>query len=310
MNSKLPKVLIVDDTEANLDILIEALDNDYDISVAMDGEQALEIVEEDLPDLVLLDIMMPGMDGYEVCQRIKSNPLTREVIIVFISALQETDQKIQGLSLGAVDYITKPFDIDEVKARVNRQLELYWEKQKLIRENQELMLEYASETTPSSKGSEKLLQIINNGEGELIEFKSTLRWDLKKDKKEFGVEMAWLKTIVAFLNSNGGTLIVGVDDNGKAVGYEKDRFENEDKYLLHVNNRIQQNIGLEYAPCIRYTLETIDETKVLMVECSPSEEPAFLISGNNESFFIRIGPGSRKLSPRQTLAYLSERKKP
>ena len=120
MNSTLTKVLIVDDTETNLDILIEALGDDYDISVAMDGERALEIAEEEQPDLMLLDIMMPGMDGYEVTQRIKSNPKTRETAIIFISALQETNQKIQGLSLGAVDYITKPFDIEEVKARVKR----------------------------------------------------------------------------------------------------------------------------------------------------------------------------------------------
>ncbi len=310
MNSTLSKVLIVDDTETNLVILIEALGNDYDISIAMDGERALEIVEEEEPDLILLDIMMPGMDGYEVTQRIKSNPKTRETAIILVSALQETNQKIQGFSLGAVDYITKPFDLEEVKARVKCQIELCKEKQHLIKKNQELMRRSARQTNQEPEESDWLMQLIKNGEGELVEFKSTLRWNLSQDKKDFGIEMVWLKTIVAFLNSNGGTLVVGVDDDGKAVGLEKDRFENDDKYLLHVNNRIQQNIGLEYASCIRYSLEPIEQTKVLVVECVASEEPAFLINGNNESFFIRIGPGSRKLSPRQTLAYLSKRNQP
>lgn len=310
MESTLSKVLIVDDTETNIDILMEAIGDDYDVSIAMDGESALEIIEEDLPDLILLDIMMPGMDGYEVCQQIKSNPKTRETIIIFISALQETDQKIQGLSIGAVDYITKPFDIEEVKARVKRQLELCKEKQMLIKQNQVLMQRDASQANQKEGEPNRLQQLISGGEGELVEFKSTLRWNLNQDKKDFGIEMVWLKTIVAFLNSNGGTLVVGVDDEGSVMGYGKDQFENEDKYLLHVNNRIQQNIGLEYASCIRYRLEPIEQTKVLIVECTPSEEPAFLINGNNESFFVRIGPGSRKLSLRQTLAYLSKRNQP
>lgn len=307
MGSTLPKILVIDDTETNIDILMEAIGDDYDVSIAMDGESALEMVEEDLPDLILLDIMMPGMDGYEVCQRIKSNPKTREAAIIFISALQETNQKIKGFSLGAVDYITKPFDIEEIKARVRRQIQLCEEKQALVKQNQELMQRKTTQSNLEEGEPDRLTQIIKDGEGELVEFKSTLRWNINQDKKDFGIEMVWLKTIVAFLNSNGGTLVVGVDDEGTVVGYEKDQFENEDKYLLHVNNRIQQNIGLEYAPCIRYSLEPFEETKVLIVECMPSEEPAFLINGNNESFFIRIGPGSRKLSPRQTLAYLSKR---
>jgi DNA-binding response OmpR family regulator len=307
MNSTLPKVLIVDDTDTNLDILIEALGDDYDISIAMDGERALEIVEEDPPDLMLLDIMMPGMDGYEVCHRIKSNPETREIAIILVSALKDTQQKIQGLSLGAVDYNTKPFDFDEVKARDKRQVELCTEKQELIKKNQELMQRQPRDTAQASEEPDRLTKLIKTGEGELVEFKSTLRWSLNQEKKDLGVEMAWLKTVVAFLNSSGGTLLVGVADDEKIVGYETDGFENDDKYLLHVNNRIQQHIGLEYAACIRYALEPIGETKVLVVDFTASAEPVYVINGNNESFFIRIGPGSRKLSPRQTLAYLAER---
>jgi putative two-component system response regulator len=309
MKTQQPRILVVDDTETNVDILIEALGSDYDVSVAMDGERALQLLEKDLPDLILLDILMPGMGGYEVIQRIKANARTREIAVIFISALQETDQKVQGLALGAVDYITKPFDVKEVRARVKRQLELHAEKRQLIEQNLELMDRNTQQSDQPTAGADRLAELIRNGESRSVEFKSTLRWNLNTACKDVAVEMVWLKTIVAFLNSGGGTLLVGVDDAGSVVGYEKDAFANEDKYLLHVNNRIQQNIGLEFAPYIRYALVSIEQSKVLVVDCTASEIPAFLINGSKETFFVRLGPGSRQLSPRQTLTYLSNRER-
>jgi DNA-binding response OmpR family regulator len=124
-------VLVVDDTEANIDILVAALDSEYEISVAMDGESTLEIVNTDPPDLILLDIMMPGIDGYEVCSRLKSKPETRGIPIIFITAMDEIENKTKGLELGAVDYITKPFETMEVKARVKTHLSLMIANKKL-----------------------------------------------------------------------------------------------------------------------------------------------------------------------------------
>lgn len=118
------KVLIVDDTEANIDILVEALSDDYDVSVAMDGETALENLEIEVPDIILLDIMMPGMDGYEVCSRIKANKAMAEIPIIFLTAMTDINSKSKGFELGAVDYISKPFEIIEVRARVNTHLSL------------------------------------------------------------------------------------------------------------------------------------------------------------------------------------------
>ncbi|MCK5312440.1 MAG: response regulator, partial [Desulfobacteraceae bacterium] len=117
-------VLIVDDTEENVDILVEALGNDYDVSVAMDGESALEYIHEHQPVLILLDIMMPGMDGYEVCRKLKQDTTTKEIPIIFLTALAKEQDEAKGLALGAVDYITKPFSSHLVKARVRNQLEL------------------------------------------------------------------------------------------------------------------------------------------------------------------------------------------
>ncbi|AOY57563.1 MULTISPECIES: response regulator [Desulfococcus] len=117
-------VMIVDDTETNIDILVEALGKDFDLRVAMDGETALEAIADEPPDLILLDIMMPGMDGYEVCRRLKAVPETRDIPIVFLTAMSDEEDEARGLGLGAVDYITKPFSPALVKARVRNQLEL------------------------------------------------------------------------------------------------------------------------------------------------------------------------------------------
>jgi len=117
-------VLVVDDTEANVDILVDALGELYDVSVAMDGREALETVAEGPPDLILLDIMMPEMDGYEVCRKLKSNERFAQIPIIFLTALTEIENKTKGFQMGAVDYITKPFEIAEVNARVKTHLKL------------------------------------------------------------------------------------------------------------------------------------------------------------------------------------------
>jgi len=117
-------VLVVDDAETNIDILMETLGDDYDVSVAMDGESALESVASDRPDLILLDIIMPGMDGYEVCKRLKDDETTRNIPVIFLTAMTEVQDEAKGLALGAVHYVTKPFSPELVKSRVHNQLEL------------------------------------------------------------------------------------------------------------------------------------------------------------------------------------------
>jgi len=112
------RVLLVDDAKANLDILVEGLKADHKLSLALNGEMALQIAAKMPPDLVLLDIMMPGLDGYEVCRRLRAMPETAEVPIMFLSSLEEVQNKTRGFEVGANDYLTKPFEMLEVKARV------------------------------------------------------------------------------------------------------------------------------------------------------------------------------------------------
>lgn len=117
------KILIVDDQLSNLKVLDSVLkNNNYKVKKAMDGETALISVETDQPDLILLDIKMPNLDGYEVCQKIKSNPQTQDIPIIFISALDEVFDKVKAFEVGGVDYITKPFQEEEVLARIKSQL--------------------------------------------------------------------------------------------------------------------------------------------------------------------------------------------
>jgi serine phosphatase RsbU (regulator of sigma subunit) len=133
------RILIVDDTPANIRVLAELLRQDYLLSVATSGADALEIASsQDRPDLVLLDIMMPQMDGYEVCRRLKADPKTHDVPIIFITAMSEVDDETKGFSLGAVDYITKPIQPAIVRARVDAHLELSLARNTLAAQNRML----------------------------------------------------------------------------------------------------------------------------------------------------------------------------
>jgi len=116
-------ILIVDDNPVNLRVMIQHLaDENYETRIAQDGEEALEQLKLALPDIILLDIMMPGIDGFETCKRIKEIPAAQNIPIIFMTALSETEHKVKGLKLGAVDYITKPFQHEEVLARINTHL--------------------------------------------------------------------------------------------------------------------------------------------------------------------------------------------
>ena len=121
----LPSLLVVDDIPDNIHELLEALKDEYRIMVACNGTKALEVLQGSTPpDLVLLDIMMPEMDGYEVCRRIKATPVGNRIPVMFVTVVEATQDKVKGFELGAADYITKPFDIDEVRARIRTHLEL------------------------------------------------------------------------------------------------------------------------------------------------------------------------------------------
>jgi diguanylate cyclase (GGDEF)-like protein len=124
METRRQTILIVDDERVNIEVLGETLSSDYEILVATSGPEALKIAFEQIPDLILLDIVIPDMDGYEVCARLKADSRTRAVPIIFITAMNQELDEAKGLTAGAIDYITKPIRPLTVKARVNNHMEL------------------------------------------------------------------------------------------------------------------------------------------------------------------------------------------
>ncbi len=116
-------ILIVDDMETNIDILVELLGDDYDIMVAMSGIECLETAEIQRPDMILLDVMMPGMDGYECCRKIKEKKDFKAIPVIFITAKSEIDDKLDGYEAGGVDYITKPIDPEFTMSIIKKHLE-------------------------------------------------------------------------------------------------------------------------------------------------------------------------------------------
>lgn len=129
------RILIVEDVRLNAQILVNVLKDDYDLMVANNGLEAMEMVREQMPDLILLDIIMPEMDGYAVCAELQSNPKTREIPILFLTALEGDQNEAYGLELGAMDYIRKPFSMPIVQTKIRNHLELKRYKDLLKRDS-------------------------------------------------------------------------------------------------------------------------------------------------------------------------------
>jgi hypothetical protein len=152
---------------------------------------------------------------------------------------------------------------------------------------------------------EKVLALMRYGESPNLEFKSTLRINLKTGKAGKEIELAWLKSVVGFMNTDGGILLIGVNDAGEVIGIAADQFENDDKCLLHFKNLINQHIGAEFSRYLQAEIRPVTGKTLVAVVCEKAREPAFLLTGGNEEFHIRSGPSSVKLTPRQMLQYLS-----
>ncbi|MDX2098584.1 MAG: PAS domain S-box protein [Leptolyngbyaceae cyanobacterium bins.59] len=188
------KILVVDDTPANLEVVTETLSfAGYSTSTAISGERALKRLQTYIPDLILLDVQMPGMDGFETCQQLKANPVTAHIPVIFMTALGDIDSKVKGLSLGAVDYITKPLQEAELLARVNTHLQLSSLTKQLERRVEErtaelqLTLDHLSRSLLERKASELALResenkfraLLSNLDGAVYRCQNDAAWTME-----------------------------------------------------------------------------------------------------------------------------------
>jgi hypothetical protein len=171
------------------------------------------------------------------------------------------------------------------------------------------LMSHSKNIMPDSMTEKDFIDIIQNGENDNTEFKSTLRWNLMANKSGKEMEFAWLKTVAAFLNTQGGLIFIGVDDDGNCLGIENDKFQNEDKFLLHFNNLIKTHIGLEHSNLIHIAIRTVNEQRIFIIKCEPSSKPVFIIHNGQEDFYVRLGPASRELSMSATIKYLQDQNK-
>lgn len=162
MNSNLLEnatILLVDDSPTNLNLLSSFIENcSWKILIATHGQEAIKLAEVGQPDIILLDIMMPGTDGFETCKQLKHNPQTQDIPVIFMTALTDKLEKVRGLSIGAVDYITKPFQAEEVIARLKIHLQISYLTQQLLEKNQELEYRVIERTAALSQALEDLKQ--------------------------------------------------------------------------------------------------------------------------------------------------------
>ena len=163
------------------------------------------------------------------------------------------------------------------------------------------------------RGHRSAGELIGQGESMTLEFKSTLRWNLEEDRKDRkGVTHATLRSIAAFLNTEGGDLLLGVADDGGVVGIERDQFEDDDKFMLHLAQAVRNGLGDRAGTCIDPNVQIVDGKSVCVVSCRRSPEPVFLTwkgvaTEAGGDFFVRSGPGTVKLSPADSREFIRTR---
>jgi len=165
----------------------------------------------------------------------------------------------------------------------------------------------ADESTGPELETVDVSALIDNGESEATEFKSTLRVNLHTGEHDKRMETAVLKTLAGFLNTNGGTLIVGVSDDGTPVGIAADKFPNEDKMSLHLVNVVKSRMGSQAMTSMHLHFEEYEDTRVLVVRCPRSRAPVFVKDGEVERFYVRTGPATTEMPASQTQSYIKQR---
>lgn len=282
-------ILWADDQQDVIASMVRVLGlDDVHFEFTNDGEDALRKIKSKVYDLVLIDLAMPPgrWGGLWLLQQI--NELKFSLPSIVVSGEGSQAETIKALRLGAVDYVTK---------------------EKLITE---LPQQLKSALDKKAKQLISLSSTIKGGETDVVEFKSTLRTNLRTGLKDREMELSVLKTITGFFNSSGGTLLVGVSDEGVLLGIDKDLFPNADKFQLHFWNIFREAIGTEYSEFIKSDMIESEGKFIFSVSCLPSNRPVFLKwkaagqSKADELFYVRVGPQTDLLGIRQAITYIED----
>ncbi|GAB4525787.1 MAG: hypothetical protein Tsb0014_05470 [Pleurocapsa sp.] len=269
------RILIVDDTPDNLDLLSSILHKQgYETRRAISGEIALQIAQSGWAELILLDIQMPEMDGYEVCEKLKADPKTHDIPVIFISALDGVLDKKKAFKLGGVDYITKPFQIKEVVARVANQITIYTARQKIIHLNNQLEKKVQERTIELETANQKLKQEIQQ----------------RQQAQDRLLKMALKDSITGLANRNAliGNLKKVLQLTKQKPNYffavillECERFKTIKRSLSHIeSNQLLMAIGNAIASCL--------PESALLVRLEGEEFAVLLDKINDENEVINI----------------------
>ena len=228
----------MDDTTENLRVLSSALANQgYDVRGVINGEMALRAAQAEPPDLILLDIRMPGIDGYEVCRRLKANPLTEAVPVIFLSALGDSIDKVQAFGVGGVDYITKPFQLDEVLVRVKNQLALQIAQRTIQRMNQTLEQQVQERTAELAQANRILSQEI--------EERKRIEKDLRDSELRYRLVADNISDLVGVHDLRGNFLYVSPSCLG-LLGHTADTLIGQNFYeLVHPDDRERVRLQMQ-----------------------------------------------------------------
>ncbi|EKV01005.1 phosphoacceptor domain-containing protein [Leptolyngbya sp. PCC 7375] len=246
------RILLVDDKPTNLKMLSDVLKgNDWTMLVATDGVSAIEQAQYAQPSLILLDVMMPGIDGFETCQRLKTNAKTKAIPIIFMTALSDSDHKVRGLEMGAVDYITKPFQQKEVIARVKLHLHLKFLAQELEEKNKLLTQEITDKTVAESR----LQQLAQELEHRVEQRTAELSDSLEK------LQQAQLQLVQSEKMSALGNLVAGVaHELNNPISFLQGNLEPLQEYIQDLLALVEayQKTFPEPGQAIQEQIETIE----------------------------------------------------
>ncbi|MEL6460813.1 MAG: response regulator [Cyanobacteria bacterium J06621_15] len=253
MNNFEPNViLIVDDTPSNLEVLSEALTvAGFEVAVATNGESALKQAEYDPPELILLDVMMPGIDGFETCRRLKQNLVTKDIPVIFMTALNDSSDKVSGLSLGAVDYITKPFQQAEVLARIQVHVKLQSLTKKLEHQN----IRLKEEVKQRIEAETALNQLNQNLEQQVTQ----RTWELSQALRD--LQHAQIQLVQSEKLSTLGQLVAGIaHEINNPVGFIHGNIQHANEYIKDLLELVQlyQTQFPQLTPEIEAKAEEID----------------------------------------------------